>query len=243
MRSSRLAPDGHSKGGARLNPTASPGPRGSRHGASGPIQPAGAKEGDLGVRVRALARAATLDAREFDALIQFVDAVGRRKVDVSLLRLVVQVLREFSSLEPTPDADPGSRLEPSEVEVALAARLRSTLLEASVLASCLSSGEGAARLGVSPSWVARHAGRDLLALRGRRGAWRLPAWQFVGRTPARPVPGLSEVLATLEGTPLRKAVWLTRPREEWGGRSGAEMLRLGRVRSVLDSAAADAVAL
>jgi hypothetical protein len=92
---------------------------------------------------------------------------------------------------------------------------------ARVLDGALSTGQAAARLGVSPaSFETRVRARQLLVLQSDAG-WRCPAWQF-GDDGS--LPGVGELIAVWPGSPLALSMWATTPSADLGGRTPADAL-------------------
>jgi hypothetical protein len=65
---------------------------------------------------------------------------------------------------------------------------------------------------------------------------RFPRWQFDAHTEDGLVPGLRRVLAVMDATPFRKAVWLITSNDRLGGRTPIEVLRDGKTDRVLEEA-------
>jgi len=165
----------------------------------------------LDVRARALARAAGLPEEELEPLLEIIDLVTQRQVSAETLSATARVLHDADWAGPAKRKPVAPANADAELE--LASRIRSALFEEAVLAAL--GGPG----------------------RGRR----FPAWQFQKGQPDRTVPGLAQILAALEGTPLRKAVWLTTPREVWGHRAASDLLQEGDYGRVLELAQADSI--
>ncbi len=194
-------------------------------------------------RVRALARVAAFSEEQLAALLEIVDLVAHRRVSSGTLSVVAGVLQETAWRSAARLGRAEEEDSDGEAERELAARIRSALLEQAVLDSCITAKEVADRLGVSRATIARFAENAVLRLIGPGRGGRYPAWQFEKRRSDRRVRGLTEVLAALEGTPLRKAVWLTTRREVWGGRAASQLLQEGQYLRVVELARADAISV
>lgn len=72
----------------------------------------------------------------------------------------------------------------------------------------------------------------LLALK-MKNQWRYPKWQFDPGSPGGVLPGLGEVLAELELSPVGAAAWLTESSEALDNRTAIELLRDGRTEEVV----------
>jgi len=194
-------------------------------------------------RVSALARVAALSEEQLAALLEIVDLVTRGRVSSGALSALARVLRDTEWRSVARLESAAQEEADGKAESELAARIRLALLEQAVVDSCITAKEAADRLGVSRATITRFAEDAVLRLTGPGRGGRYPAWQFEKRRPDRRVRGLAEVLAALEGTPLRKAVWLTTPREIWGGRVASQLLQEGQYLRVLELARADAVSV
>lgn len=193
----------------------------------------------LDVRARALARAAGLPEEELEPLLEIIDLVTQRQVSAETLSATARVLHDADWAGPAKRKPVAPANADAELE--LASRIRSALFEEAVLASCVTAQEAAARLGVARSTIEKLPEAGVLALGGPGRGRRYPAWQFQKGQPERTVPGLGQVLEALEGTPLRKAVWLSTPREVWDHRAASDLLQEGDYRRVLELAQADSI--
>ena len=195
----------------------------------------------LDTRARALARAAALPEDELEPLLAIIGLMTQRQISADTLSATARVLQDGEWAEPTKRKGGTPPAEDPEAELELAARIRSALFEEAVLATCVTAQEAAARLGVARSTIEKLPEESVLALGGPGRGRRYPAWQFQKGQPERTVPGFARVLAALEGTPLRKAVWLSTPREVWDNRAASDLLQEGDYRCVLELAQADSI--
>ncbi len=69
-----------------------------------------------------------------------------------------------------------------------------------------------------------------------QGRWRFPLWQFDPDGPNGVIEGLPQVLQTLRLSTIAKARWLQRPQPVFGGLTPLELLRQGKLCSVLEEA-------
>jgi len=194
----------------------------------------------LDTRAQALARAAALPEEELESLLTIIELMTQREISAETLSATARVLQDGEWSEPSRKRG-GTPAQDPEAELELAARIRSALFEEAVLATCVTAQEAAARLGVARSTIEKLPEAGVLALGGPGRGRRYPAWQFQKGQPDRTVPGLAQVLEALEGTPLRKAVWLSTPREVWDNRAASDLLQEGDYQRVLELAQADSI--
>ena len=197
----------------------------------------------LDSRARALAQAAALSEEQFEPILKLIGLAAHRQVSSGALSATVRVLQGAEWAEPRAQIGAATLPPDEEVTLDLAARIRAALFEEAILASCVTSQDAAARLGVSRSTIEKLPEESVLALGGPGRGRRYPAWQFQKGEPQRTVPGLEQVLAALDGTPLRKAVWLSTTRALWADRSASDLLQKGEYPLVLEHARATSIAL
>jgi hypothetical protein len=129
--------------------------------------------------------------------------------DLVPLRQVMSPMRELTAEESAALQRAGMRLESHDLG-ANDPIVRATVEYAAILASALTVGQAAERLGIHPSRL-RHrlADRTIYGIRIPSG-WRIPAFQFEGD---RMIPGLEQVLPRLDRGvhPLSAYRWLTLP--------------------------------
>jgi len=196
----------------------------------------------LDTLARALTRAAGLSKEELEPLLEIIKLAAQRLVSAETLSATVRVLHEADWAAPTEKCS-GPSASDTDVELELASRIRSALFEEALLATCVTAQQAADWLGVSRSTLERLPKGSVLALEGPGRGRRFPAWQFLKGRPGRTVPGLDQVLAALEGTPLRKSIWLTTPRKAWGNRAASDLLQQGQYLRVLELARTEAISV
>lgn len=165
--------------------------------------------------------------------VQLVETLEHRYGTSLTQSLIEAVVRETSSyLVPGKAASKATELEVLREKNAISL----AVLRAEVLRDSLSSDDVTIIVHRSRPTVNKMAKEgELLAVPDGR-AFRFPRWQFDVNSETSLVPGLREVLAVMDASPLRKAAWFIRQNPSLENRRPVDVLRAGDVAAVVNEA-------
>jgi hypothetical protein len=148
-----------------------------------------------------------------------------------LLRVALETLSSYVSATRETGAGELARLQSAN-------QIRLNTLRALVLDDTLSSDEVRRYVNRSRPVVNKMARQgQLLAIPNGR-ALRFPRWQFDPASETGLLPHLSEVLAAMDASPFRKAVWFVTENPRLRRRRPLDLLRAGKVQPVVNEARA-----
>ncbi len=181
-----------------------------------------------------------LSKEELEVVTSLVDVAQtgaplRKRSAVS--RGLVRALRTIweATEDPLADVDEPMHAAEAAEEISLAEAESQARREA-ILKESITAAEAAELTGRSRQALERlrRQGRLLALRKGKQ--WRYPRWQFDGDAPGGVLPGMEEVLRTLDLSPLGTAFWLLEPYEQLGGSPPIKLLRAHRTEPVLQLA-------
>jgi excisionase family DNA binding protein len=166
--------------------------------------------------------------------VELVEQLEQRYGVLRTQSIIEDLVRETFTYIATEGSAPPKTTELQALRQKNAASL--AVLRAEVLRESLSSDEVKALINRSRPTVNKMAKEgELLAVPDGR-AFRFPRWQFDENSETSLVPGLREVLAVMDASPLRKAAWFIRQNPTLENRRPVDVLRAGDVAAVLNEA-------
>ncbi len=196
----------------------------------------------LGIPVQKLkvaVAAARLGSATFDVVETLVqlnqDEAFEERLEIAA-KSISEVLGRFVSSDEDPFAEVDETSEKAVLSGQIEAELELNKLRRAILANCIGVEEAAVLAERTRQRLEdlRRKGK-LLALRVRN-RWRYPRWQFDPDYPGGVLPGLGEVLAHLQLSPLGAAAWLTKDFEALGNHTPIYWLGRGQTESVIELA-------
>jgi Helix-turn-helix domain len=170
-------------------------------------------------------------------LVDFAQTGAPLKKRSAVSRGIVRAINTVREATHDPLAEFDEPMDAGEAaQVVALAETESQAHREAVLKQCIGAAEAAELVGRSRQVLERlrREGR-LLALR-KGNQWRYPKWQFDTDAPGGIVPGLEEVLRTLDLSPMGTAFWLLEPYDRLGGSPPIELLRRHRAEPVIQLA-------
>jgi Helix-turn-helix domain len=171
------------------------------------------------------------------SLVDFAQTGAPLKKRSAVSRGIVRAINTVREAAHDPLAEFDEPMDAAEAaEVVTLGETESQAHREAILKQCVSAAEAAELTGRSRQALERlrREGR-LLALR-KGNQWRYPKWQFDADSPGGILPGLEEVMRTLDLSPMGTAFWLLEPYERLGGSPPIELLRRHRAEPVIQLA-------